>query len=795
MKRNMAIAFAAILCLGASADITTVYLKDNANYNAGGFAGGTWTDADGTAVVIEDQTQYDFVVRNGRYFSPVGNEVITAHKITLGEVGDTKGLVKYRLLATFNCADGVVLANGRIYNDVSGVKEIAGKVTVTSPSSAPFLLDANAGIGAAAGFSFPGTFYGAATAGIKINNPSAYDYGVTIADASQYYGSIEVTSTNGSGVATGSARLVMTTLSAGSASFAESCTFELTSSAQAVVTNLTLLDGSTLKFALPASPNATPFLTVASSLACDGDVALKFDTSALSLPVSALVTYPFLKVPATSAAAAALLRLDTTAYTTSRPIISQEADPVTGDVTFSVSFYPRVTSLSGDGTSTTMSLDADAPSSMTNAAAWSDAREVHSGAHYTFNIKNANLRTPWCPEGPFEFLGASLTLGAQNSTLILACRDFTCPLLYAGNYDNLKLYAAEASDVTFHGDIYIAKELKARIYNSHCLTFDGELHGAGNLLLVSGNSASQSTYPGPQRGDLALLRKSEDFTGKVEITSDTATSRRIWSADERYPHVWYSDPKCFGGPLAAFAYDALKIEKMARLITTNKVVFSDTTRGLYLADIAQLETPEADDSLTLLQPVTVNGSVYKQGAGTLSMGGELKFLDSESALTDTPPDDASKRTLCIQGGTLKPLAADALNGLDIVFSNSVNVAGVNVTDVALELDLDTDDADLKTYGLRNTKTLTPLALSLAGGVTKVPVKLMSEGTGINGAITSAVMTVKSEIAEATFAKLDLQKPDGLDSVHMSRTIIVDDVAGSSTLVVTFKNQGFMMVIK
>ena len=775
----------------ASADITTVYLKDSANYNAGGFAGGTWTDADGNIVAITDQTQFDFVVRNGKYFSPKSSEVITAHKITLGVVGGTKGLVKYRVSATFNCAEGVVLANGRIYNDVSGVKEIAGKVTVTSPSSAPFLLDANTSISAAAGFSFPGAFYGAATAGVRINNPSAYDYGVTIADASQYYGGIEVTSTNGSGVASGTARLVMTTLSAGSASFAECCAFELTSSAQAVVTNLTMLGGSTLKFTLPASPNATPFLTVASSLACDGDVTLKFDTSAFSLPVSAPVTYPFLKVPAASADVAASLRLDTTAYTTSRPIISQESDPVTGDVTFSVSFYPRVTSLSSDGTSTAMSLDADAPSSMTNAAAWSDTREVHSGAHYTFNIKNANIRTPWYPEGSFEFLGASLTLGAGNSTLILACRDFTCPLLYAGNYDSLKLYVAEASDATFHGDIYVAKALNVRIYNDHRFTLDGELHGSGDLLLLSGTAAS--SYSGHHRGDFFLTQKSESFTGKVTLSSDSGSGRRLWSSVEPYAHIWYSAPKCFGGPLPEFAYDALKIEKMARLITTNNVVFSDTTRGLYLTNIAQLETPETDDSLTLLQPVTVNGSVYKQGAGTLAMGGELKFLDAEGALTGTPPDDASKRTLYVQGGMLKPLAADALNGLNIVFSNSVNVAGVNVTDVALGIDLDTEDADLRAYGLRNTKSLSPLSLSLAGGVTKVPVKLLSDATG--GTLSGAVMTVKSEVADLTFAKLDIRKPDAFATVHMSRTVVVDAEAGTSTLVVSFKNTGFRLLIR
>ncbi len=779
------------VALSASADITTVYLKANSDYNPGnGFAGAVWTNSVGSAVDVSDQSQYDFVINGKHYVDPRGSENITAHKITIGETNGTYGVLRCRLQPTYNCAEGIVLANGILRTTTTNHRTIQGMVTVTAPSSAPFLFD-TIGASSAGGITFSGAFCGAADTGFRFNsgvNDCYYEF----ADASRYYGGIEVTSTNGSGAAAGTARIVTTTLSAGSVSFAECCTFELTSSAQAVVTNLTMQSGSTLKFTLPASPNAAPFLTAASSLACDGDVTLKFDTSAFSLPVSDPVTYPFLKVPAASAEVAASLRLDTTAYTTSRPIIDQESDPITGDVTFSVSFYPKVTSLLNDGTSTSMSLDADAPSSMTNAAAWSDAREVHSGAHYVFNIKNANLRTPWYPEGTFEFLGASLTLGVGNSTLILACRDFTCPLLYAGNYDSLKLYAAEASDVTFHGDIYVARALNVRIYKDHCFALDGELHGSGNLSLLSGTSAS--SYGGHHRGDFFLQRKSEGFTGKVTLSSDSGTNRRQWSSVEPYAHVWYSSPKCFGGPLSEFAYDALTITKMARLITTNDAVFSDTTRGLYLTNIAQLETPEADDSLTLLQPVTVNGSVYKQGLGTLAMGGELKFLDSESALTDTPPDDASKRTLCVQGGTLKPLAADALNGLDIVFSNSVNVAGVNVTDVALAIDLDTENADLRTYGLRNTKTLAPLALSLAGGATKVPVKLKTHVAKPGNGAPIGIMTVANTVADATFAKLRLVKPDGV-STGMKRLVTHDAEAGTSTLSVVFVNSGFLMIVR
>ena len=796
--------------LAFAADIRTVYLKENANYqdsnkNPLGFAGASWVDENGNDVEIDRQANFDFVVKDKKYLSPRANdegETITANSITFGEKNGTIGYMKYRKNATFNCANGLFLANGYIYNDVSSANTIGGNVTVTASSSVPFLLRPDSDITADTGFKFTGKFMGASGTGLQIRNPYVPAYTVTLDDASEYYGDIDVSATNAIGTVF-RASIVATTLSARNVSFAENCTFELTSSARASVANLTMHNGSTLKFKLPVTPNTEPFLTVGEEIICDGEVLLSLDVSAISFPVSSAVTYPIVKIPAGSAESVEL-RLDSDGAPYKWPVLSRVVDDETGDVVLFVSFYPQIktaTGAVGDGSSTEMSLDADASSSMTNSATWADGNAVHSGAHYNFNIQHKNIRTPWHPEGSYEVPGESLTLGAKNTTFILACRDVWCPVFYAGNYENLKLYCAEASDVTFHGDIYttyqdsenIEENFRIRIYNNHCFTLDGELKRSGNVLFLAGTSAS--SFKGSQRGDFLLARKSEGFTGKITLTSDAAAGDRKWSEKEPYAHVWYSDPACFGGARDAFAYDALRIEKMARLITTNNVVFSDLTRGLFLSGIAQLETPEATDSLTLLQPVTVNGRVYKQGAGTLAMGGELKFIDAENARTDTPPDDAAKRTLYVQGGVLKPLAADALNGLDIVFSNSVNVAGVNVADVALELDIDTEDAELKTYGLRNTKSSSPLTLSLAGGATKVPVRLISARTSADGAFSVGVMTVKSEIANETFAKLDIRKPEGLASIHMSRKVETDAAAGTSTLVVTFKHTGFGVVVR
>ena len=784
--------------LAFAADIRTVYLKESANYhdsnkNPLGFAGASWVDENGNDVEIDRQANFDFVVKDKKYLSPRANnegETITANSITFGEKNGTIGYMKYRKNATFNCANGLFLANGYIYNDVSSANTIGGNVTVTASSSVPFLLRPNSGITADTGFKFTGKFKGASGTGLQIRNPYVPAYTVTLDDASEYYGDIDISATNAIGTVF-RASIVATTLSARNVSFAENCTFELTSSARASVANLTMRNGSTLKFKLPVTPNTEPFLTVGTSFTCWGNDALVLDASAVSLPVSSPVSYPILRIPAAYADAVSFVFDESPIVDNTRPVISRNVDSETGKVTFIATFCPTVVSVSG-GTGDESTLKADAPSSMTNALVWSDEEIVHNYAYYTFNLKNKYLRTPWFPEGVYAFSGCSLSIG-DNTKLIIACRDFICSVLWAYHTDGASVYCAEASDVTFHGDIASQYNLTVSIYSNHCFTLDGEIKGPGDVIFAAGSSAS--SFHGSHRGDFVLTRASDKFKGKMTLSSKSEASDRKWSSAEPYAHVWYSDPACFGGPLDAFAYDALKIEKMARLITTNNVVFSDLTRGLFLSGIAQLETPEATDSLTLLQPVTVNGRVYKQGAGTLAMGGELKFIDAENARTDTPPDDAAKRTLYVQGGVLKPLAADALNGLDIVFSNSVNVAGVNMADVALELDIDTEDAELKTYGLRNTKSTSPLTLSLAGGATKVPVRLISARTSADEAFSVGVMTVKAEIADETFAKLDIRKPEGLASIHMSRKVETDAAAGTSTLVVTFKHTGFGVVVR
>jgi len=785
--RVLAILCGAVAGFAAADTYPTVYLKENSSYSAG-FAGASWVDANGADVTIDGSENYNFVIRNNRYLDPSDGETIKAHKITVGEVRGTSGVLRGRYSATYDTTEGLVLANGNMYNLNTGHRRISGNVIVTAPSSAPFLFHTTASSNG--GFSFPDAFEGAEGTGFHINSPVS-NYYIDIPNAAGYQGDIEVTATNAAGAAA-SARLVLTAVAAGTVHIGADCTLEFTNSAaQASVKRLVLADGSTLKFDLPSAPPAAPLLVVGESLSKSEGARLTFNISAVSFPNGEAVTYPILSAPQ-SMLTEDTFKPDESSYPWVRPVFSRTVDQATGMATIWGTLYPRVSMVNAGDDKT---CSGDASSAVTNSAQWSDGQIVHSCAHYymsRLNGKSTYLRTPWLPEGAFTFPGESLTLGSYGN-LVIASGEFTCPLLCIGNTKTALVRAFEATNVTYRGDIQIraTTSLTILIYNQHRFTLDGVVSGAGDLTLAAGTAGSSFDI-NRHRGDFSLTKKNPDFTGKVTVTSESDSKRLRWTAYEPYAHVYYADPLCFGAPLPTFAYDALTIERMSRLITTNVVTFSDMTRGWLLSGIAQLETPAEGDSLTLLQPVTVNGCVYKQGAGTLAMGGNMKFLDAEGALTDTPPDDASKRTLFVQGGAIKPLSADSFNGLDIVFSNSVDVAGVNVTDVALEIDLDTEDADLRAYGLRNVKTLTPLALSLKGGATKVPVKLLTRKT--DGDFSCAVMTVKSEVADATFARLDIRKPAAFAKVRMTREVVTDAVAGTSTLVVSCKKKGFVFLV-
>jgi hypothetical protein len=107
-------------------------------------------------------------------------------------------------------------------------------------------------------------------------------------------------------------------------------------------------------------------------------------------------------------------------------------------------------------------------------------------------------------------------------------------------------------------------------------------------------------------------------------------------------------------------------------------------------------------------------------------GGDLK---SWSTLTNWTTD--------VDGGDVKIVSANAVNGLDVVF---INGAG------RLVIDLSVEDDDFAAYGIRNVKTDTPFAVE--GDLDSITVLLDADAEPAT-AFERGVVTIKSDVYDTS----------------------------------------------
>ena len=805
----------ALSCLsGAYADYV-VYSSGSAATT--GFYGATWTPAEYSPSNV-DPANYDYIVKGGKTLYTSSLEQVGARSLTFGEVGGTKGY--YYLYYSTTFTNGLILANGAVrrrYDGFITVTAVDGPFQILSPREEPFVFcDANF---RNAPMRFEGTFTGDETTGIKVTQEQA-TAGFWVAlymkgSAEDFLGEILVDGTKavaaeanttvtlylediavgGNIVVTAGAYL---NVAAGSGSSVKALTLQegatLQLSAPLTVGDLTLASDTVIPLKYDSSTaTCSTFLTVTNSLVRNGTgpITLSLSGTWPSLPPSESIEVAVLSFPEELDLTAGDFTLagyspDTVARTSATLFMQEDTETHTKRIV--LGYYPRI-AFSG-WPSDSASYSEDSSSMMTNGAQWTDGLVPHAKAHYsvsrtthpeTGSRGTCYIRTPCYPDGSFEMPVESLYLN-DHVHLILMCHDFYLKRLDAvcGN----DILCSYLSDVTFHGDLNIgASALNIQTRNDKLFTLDGNLYGTGTVT-VNGRGRSANDV----RGYFHLSGTNSLYAGKITATLNVDSSGAYprW-AGNRFTSLYVSDARNFGGPLPEFAYDALTLENMSELIASNSVAFTDTTRGLYLKWIAQLTTP-SNTTLTLRQPVTFNGCVYKNGKGTLEMGGEVKFIDAEGALTDTPSESATNRTLFVTGGILKPIAARSLDGVDIVFSNKTSKL-----DVALALDLEPSDLELKTNGLYNVRTSAPIAKS--PNLDKVPVCLLSDVEEPAAQYEVGVMTVKEEAADAAFGMLKLVKPKAFDTYGLKTRRVSHPESGTVTLVATLKPGSLFILIR
>ena len=406
-----------------------------------------------------------------------------------------------------------------------------------------------------------------------------------------------------------------------------------------------------------------------------------------------------------------------------------------GRKTLTISYAEPIVELTTSDSSSLGRASSDGLSSIAwgLGSSWSNGQTPAAGTNCLVRMQNGNamyLRTP-TRNVHITFPGKSLTI-ATNCFL----RVFQS----GSNFyvDDLRLMGGSALDVGqstythIYGAIRIgAGEVRFGTCNQSC-AFYAPFSGSGDIWF----SGPQSGTSVPQ-GSFGLHVDNPNFKGRmrVEYCKDNATY------GARRETLIVDSELQLGGRLDAFDPKALTLRKYGRLYVRDSFALTrDYNRGVFvdgpqggLVDVAA-----ADHVLTFNTQLTLNGKLYKDGAGTLVMGGNVKFGAEAS---DMPTEGSN--LFDVTNGTVKVMAADAMNGLATTFASGTR----------LVLVVDPTDADLMRYGIRNVKTATPFAV-VSGGTLPFSLEASAAVRAAmkRRAVTIGLFTVTSE-ADAAFQPL------------------------------------------
>ena len=458
-------------------------------------------------------------------------------------------------------------------------------------------------------------------------------------------------------------------------------------------------------------------------------------------------------------------------------------DPETGDRTLYVSthgFVFQQDSYSGekdrDGTR-------GAPSSLTNAPAWWQECIPSPDTTGTLYRTALSLRTLYTPDEPFVF--PCFGFWVNGGTLIIQTQTFEVPEFWCdrgtigtgqGSFGRItSLIAPKIHFFRYNGSTPVT----LRTYMQHTFVLKGEIDGDTPMQLRGWGGTGQP------KAIFRLDGPNTNYTGTILVRTDE-TRPAYHDFDNQFPTLDVLDGRNLGGRMPSFNPRALTLTTLARLSMTNgnTVTLADgLNRGVYIYGSGRFHVTGAG-TLDVKWPLLLSGKMWKEGNGTLVLGGEMKHeAHDNGTLTDVPR--AGSNLFEIVSGTVKIAHADALAGVETHID-----AGAS-----LKLAIDPSNADLTAYGIRNTTVDTPFTLAASFGG-KLPLTLATEDFTVPEnchALTNALVTVKDSSAAAVRAMLPSLrpwKPYGLTSTVVARA---NPGENTTTFLLVSKHTGLTII--
>lgn len=313
---------------------------------------------------------------------------------------------------------------------------------------------------------------------------------------------------------------------------------------------------------------------------------------------------------------------------------------------------------------------------------------------------------------------------------------------------------AESGTRTFKGKVHLLSgEFRYTTTSALYLRMEADIDGTdGSLAIAPQHEGGTTPVTAPFWAELA---GANTFPGQLRLTANNATSF------DQTVTLCFSGAQNLGGNPAAFVADALKIQKYTTFKALSTATLDTMNRGIAIAE-SRIETPE-DVTLTIKQTINYQGAVHKRGAGILALAGQ-HTIDAANA----------NPTIAVEEGGLQAGAADACQGLTLVFSGAAGLApSVNAKGDAL------------TKGFVLDK---PVVLNTTDG--KLHVRVVGDA-GEATSMTTAILTVPANQAADIRSKLVVKGPKHLNAVEIVETTCEEGV----TFTAKCSKGGLLLVVR
>lgn len=742
-----------------------------------GFYGATWSET------VDVPSNRNYLVTDNKTYKPSyvkdGYDWIPSRSFTFGEVNGGKGNFFIYYSSGFS-NEGVIFANGECYPNQTN-PSIYGKIAIASPTTAPFVFRGSGK--AERGIAFAGAVSCPENCGILAYSHMIGGFYLAFSgDVSKYYGSVVVTSEYDNVGCPWGANLIFkgdASCFGGSVTVGADATLDMRIAAS--IDKVTLREGARINVDVASGGK----LAVRSTFSKEG--VHPVPVTIMNASVKAEETrYDLLSMPGDSTCTIKDFKVinDEDMYTMIKSVGIDVSEDGKTKTLYAV-YYATVDFKNNEE----KLFEHDDPcgfSSVTNESSWSDSNVVHGDVVYRI-VKNGGRTTYFSllhqEDVPYVFPSPGLYFSADTVLFLRSKDNVVSNVFFVGSGEKGVLgLRNNKNDLALHSDRFVVGgRLTIGVRNEIKLRLIGPVEGDENstitLQSLSGATALCRGW-GEMRGD------NSHFAGKIRVTSNYPQTVSY----NNFASLIVTSASNLGGPRSSFTYDALSLDRYGQLDVRESIVLDEPTRGIFVFWIGRMLVAE-EKELAIKQQLTVNGRLYKEGAGMLALGGDLRFLDASGAVTEAIPSDATNRTFYVTGGKVKPLSAHALDGLDVVFSNKTSKL-----DVGFALDLHTTDEELRTKGICNVKSPSPLAFLDDNPSKKIPVYVECADETPANEYSFGVMTVTPDCT-AVLDLLEVIRPSVLSSYKVKLNRVPDVNAGTVTLVAKLKKYGFAISIR